>query len=139
MRHAYISIAGFVILPIAVVLFFVFVAELAMFASKYIFSAAAFLPLALVNGQNATANVSLSWYPPNSTWINNLSTVINGTGTYGFIFNSSQDPAGVPYGTYNWCNMPHVRRQEYPRVNSSFELEYVEVVRYLPLSVACHR
>lgn len=31
-------------------------------------------------------------------------------------------------GTYDWCNMPHTRPQEYPRVNSSFELQYVEVI-----------
>ncbi|KAH7310613.1 hypothetical protein B0I35DRAFT_412101 [Stachybotrys elegans] len=31
-------------------------------------------------------------------------------------------------GTYNWCNMPHVRRTEYPRVNASYALEYVEVI-----------
>lgn len=31
-------------------------------------------------------------------------------------------------GTYNWCNMPHVRPIEYPKVNSSYVLEYVEVI-----------
>ncbi|KAK5019960.1 hypothetical protein LTR16_000005 [Cryomyces antarcticus] len=78
--------------------------------------------------QNNTNTVDLSWHPPVSSNINNLSTVINGSDIYGFIFSSSQNPAGVPYGTYNWCNMPHVRASEYPRVNSSFKLEYVEVI-----------
>ncbi|OBT60695.1 hypothetical protein VE03_09843 [Pseudogymnoascus sp. 23342-1-I1] len=72
--------------------------------------------------------VDLSWHAPISSNINSLNSAINGTGTYGFIFNSSTLPEGVPYGTYNWCNMPHVRRAEYPKVNSSYDLEYVEVV-----------
>jgi len=72
--------------------------------------------------------VNLSWYPPSSSWVTNLADVINGTGVYGFIFNSSTDPAGTPYGTYNWCNMPHVRPQEYKRVSSEYKLEYVELV-----------
>ncbi|KAF9632684.1 hypothetical protein BFW01_g3547 [Lasiodiplodia theobromae] len=75
-------------------------------------------------------NSSVSgWHPPNSTWITHLDDVINGTGVHGFIFNGSQLPDGVPYGTYNWCNMPHVRTSEYPRVSSDeYQLEYVEVI-----------
>lgn len=71
--------------------------------------------------------VDVSWYPSLSTKINNLDSVINGTGIYGFIFDSSTFPEGTPYNTYNWCNMPHVRATEYPTVNSSYELVYVEV------------
>ena len=74
------------------------------------------------------SSISLSWHPPNSSAINNLSSVINGTGVYGFIFNSSATPEGVPYGTYNWCNMPHVRAADYPKAPSDYKLEYVEVV-----------
>lgn len=89
-----------------------------------------FAALSYISYSHAQNNstVDLGWYPPAQTDINNLSFVINGTGIDGFVFNSSQDPAGVPYGTYNWCNMPHVRVQEYPRVNSSFQLEYVEII-----------
>ncbi|GME66526.1 hypothetical protein GTA08_BOTSDO02250 [Neofusicoccum parvum] len=77
----------------------------------------------------ASLNSSVSgWHPPNSTWITDLGAVINGTGVHGFVFNSSQLPAGVPYGTYNWCNMPHVRAEEYPRASEEYQLEYVEVV-----------
>lgn len=72
--------------------------------------------------------VDLSWHAPKSTNINNLSTAINGTGIYGFIFNSSTLPPGTPYGTYDWCNMPHVRPKEYKKANSSFQLQYVELV-----------
>lgn len=42
--------------------------------------------------------VDLSWHAPISSSINNLTLAINGTGTYGFIFNSSTLPDGVPYG-----------------------------------------
>ena len=77
---------------------------------------------------NVRANVDLSWHPPNTTVVNSLSSVINGTGIHGYTFNSSTTPAGVPYGTYNWCNMPHVRAQEYPIALSDYKLEYVELV-----------
>ena len=42
--------------------------------------------------------VNLSWHAPISSEINSLSSVINSTGTYGFVFNSSILPDGVPYG-----------------------------------------
>lgn len=52
----------------------------------------------------APSNLDLSWHPPNATNINNLTAVVNGTGSDG-IYNSSLTPAGIPYSTYNWCNM----------------------------------
>lgn len=73
------------------------------------------------------SKVDLGWYAPKKSWVNDLDQVLNGTGTNGFVFNSSQLPAGVDYGTYNWCNMPHVRRNEYVKVDDDFELAYVEV------------
>lgn len=75
-----------------------------------------------------TSNVDLGWHAPNATGINDLRTVINGTGVYGFIFNSSVTPITSGYNQYNWCNMPHVRRQEYIVPPSEFKLEYAEVV-----------
>lgn len=51
-----------------------------------------------INAANNTTSVDLSWHPPVSSNINNLNTAINGSGIYGFIFNSSILPAGVPYG-----------------------------------------
>ena len=73
----------------------------------------------------STSNVDLSWNPPVQYEVNNLQSAINGTGIYGFIFNSSQGPAD----TYNWCNMPHTNTATYPKVNdSSYKLEYVEVI-----------
>lgn len=71
--------------------------------------------------------VDLGWYPPKKTWINDINQVLNGTGTNGFVFNSSQLPANVEYGTYNWCNMPHVRKEEYVKAGKEYELVYVEV------------
>lgn len=73
------------------------------------------------------SKVDLGWYAPKKSWINDIGQVLNGTGTNGFVFNSSQSPASVEYGTYNWCNMPHVRKEEYVKVGGEFELVYVEV------------
>ncbi|KAK4655784.1 hypothetical protein QC762_0053610 [Podospora pseudocomata] len=71
--------------------------------------------------------IDLSWYPPKPSSITNLTTVFNSTGVWGFIFNTSHTPDSQ-YGTYNWCNMPHVRAKEYPRPPSEYELLYVEVI-----------
>ncbi|THZ45959.1 hypothetical protein D6C87_02483 [Aureobasidium pullulans] len=72
--------------------------------------------------------LDLSWHAPPSTKVSDLNSVINGTDVWGFVFNSSMTPAGLPYSTYNWCNMPHVRASEYPKVNSSYKLEYVHII-----------
>jgi hypothetical protein len=95
-----------------------------MYTAGNVFSLVALL--APVIAQNST--VDLSWHAPKKSWINDLSQVLNGTGTHGFIFNSSVLPSGVPYGSYNWCNMPHVRAEEYPVASEEYQLEYVEVV-----------
>jgi hypothetical protein len=79
----------------------------------------------VVVAQNTTTE--LKWYAPRKSWINDLGQVLNGTGTNGFVFSGSQLPAGTPYGSYNWCNMPHVRAQEYQKPSEDFELVYVEV------------
>lgn len=73
---------------------------------------------------SASTNISLSWYAPAKTDINSLASAINGSGIYGFIFNSSQ----APLNTYNWCNMPHTNVKTYPKADSSYKLEYVEVI-----------
>ncbi|KAI2602506.1 phosphoglycerate mutase-like protein [Hypoxylon sp. NC1633] len=70
----------------------------------------------------------LAWYAPSNTSINNLTAALASRGVYGFIFNSSETP-DVQYGTYNWCNMPHVRRSEYVRAPAEYELRYVEVIQ----------
>jgi hypothetical protein len=72
--------------------------------------------------------VDLDWHAPKKTWINDLAGIMKGNGTHDFHFGGSTLPRGIPYGTYNWCNMPHVRAEEYPAPNSGYTLEYVEVV-----------
>ena len=69
----------------------------------------------------------LKWYPPSDNQINSLTSAINGEGTYGFIFDTSETP-DEKYGTYNWCNMPHARKREYKKPAKEYELQYVEVV-----------
>ena len=88
------------------------------------------------SGTAADAAVDLNWYPPAQSHINNLTSVINSEGVYGFIYNSSDTPEGVEYGTYNWCNMPHVQKDTYVVVEprKEYELVYVEVVRSLSYS-----
>lgn len=69
----------------------------------------------------------VKWYPPSERTINDLDKVMNGHGVYGFIYNSSVTPDDK-YGEYNWCNMPHVRKKEYMKMDPAYELMYVEVV-----------
>ncbi|KAF2856953.1 histidine acid phosphatase-like protein [Plenodomus tracheiphilus IPT5] len=83
--------------------------------------------VAAVSAGNSSA-IDLNWHAPKKSWINDLGQVLNGTGTNGFVFSGSQLAEGVQYGTYNWCNMPHVRKQEYKKVSDDFELIYVEVI-----------
>jgi hypothetical protein len=72
---------------------------------------------------------AVDWYAPTKTDINNLTAALSSTGgVYGFIFDSSETTDG-DYGTYNWCNMPHVRREEYIQPAGEFALRFVEVVR----------
>lgn len=91
-------------------------------------SVASHVAAAQPNCTASTSPVDLSWHAPNASDINNLSTVINGTGIHGFIFNTSATPAGTAYGTYNWCSMPHVRRTEYVVPPQDYDLVYVELV-----------
>ena len=72
-------------------------------------------------------SVDLGWYAPASTLINNLTNVVTAEGVYGFIYDTSETPDNE-YGTYNWCNMPHVRKTEYVKPSSDYELAYVELV-----------
>lgn len=83
------------------------------------------------DGMTNSTTVDLGWYPPSQTVINNLTNVVDTdtTGVYGFIFNSSYTPDDE-YGTYNWCNMPHVRPLEYVKPSEEYELAYVELVSF---------
>ncbi|KAF4621615.1 hypothetical protein D9613_012605 [Agrocybe pediades] len=66
-------------------------------------------------------------YPPVASNINNITFALSGNGAPG-IFNSSTTP-DAQYGTYNWCNMPHVRLREYKQPPKRYSLEYVEVIQ----------
>lgn len=131
MRHVHLIVISTLVCAATVFTLF-HMLDRPMTLSKYILSLA-WAPLA------AGQKVDLGWYAPKQTWINDLSQVINGTGTHGFIFNSSVLPRETPYGTYNWCNMPHVRASEYPKADKQYKLEYVEVVGHCFLSIAMPR
>lgn len=89
------------------------------------------LPLALaVLSANAALAIDAKWHAPSKSAVNDLDGVFSSKGVYGFIYNSSTTPEGE-YGTYNWCNMPHVRKTEYVKPSSDYELQYVELVRSL--------
>jgi hypothetical protein len=75
----------------------------------------------------AGAAVDTNWHAPNATGINDLKDVLQASGVYGFIFNTSTTPFHQ-YGRYNWCNMPHVRKPEYKRAPEEYELVYLEIV-----------
>ena len=105
--------------------------NLSMFLRRYILPVLGLTVITLQaqNPPGKALNVSTSWYPPNSTKINDLNSVINATGVYGFIFNNSYiSPGNDYYGGYNWCNMPHVNKKSYPTASEEYVLEYVEVV-----------
>ena len=113
------------ILGVLLILHVVVVEIIAMRAgagSSFIVAATAFAR----HGAGA-ASVDVGWYPPRPGVINNLTHVLTTSGVYGFVYNSSY-PTDVPYGTYNWCNMPHVRREEYVRPPDEYVLRYVEIV-----------
>ncbi|EFW98684.1 histidine acid phosphatase [Grosmannia clavigera kw1407] len=68
------------------------------------------------------------WFPPRTGLVNNLTAALyTPSGVYGFRYDGSLVP-DADYGVYNWCNMPHVRRDRYVVPPPSFALRYVELV-----------
>lgn len=98
------ALAAFVLVCIAFTLFFQLPYNVDMTFSRSGLSLFFASIATTVVAQNAS-EVDLGWYAPKKSWVNDLDQVLNGTGTNGFVFNSSQLPAGADYGTYNWCNM----------------------------------
>ncbi len=90
----------------------------------------ALVAASLARHGKAGTTIDLSWHAPISTVINNLSKVVEGDNIYGWIYDSSTTD-NSEYGVYNWCNMPHVRKTEYPKPSLGYNLQYVEVVRSL--------
>ena len=128
----YVPVIAWTLLFLIVLISFLLAQSLTMLTLHHLIPSLSLLyPSTYAQKQSAgsgTPVVDLNWYPPAPTQINNLSAVINGTGTYGFVFNSSVTPGN--YQTYNWCNMPHTRSQEYSVAGEEYRLEYVEVVGY---------
>lgn len=81
----------------------------------------------LLTPSGAEEGVDVSWHPPSERDVNDLDSALNSEGTYGFVFDSSETPE-AGYGSYNYCNMPHVRKTEYVEAGSEYELQYVELV-----------
>lgn len=99
MRDVFAAIAGWTIVVPLAILTSTLLYNLAMFSSAYLLPVLGFL---VTHGSGQ--NVNLNWYAPNATQINNLTSAVNGTGVYGFVFNGSYvTPAGNDYyGGYNW-------------------------------------
>lgn len=75
----------------------------------------------------ASATIDLNWYPPSASWITDISSIVNGSGTYGMLFSGTQIPE---HGQYSYCVMEHVRTQDYVTPPDTFDLLYTEVVSY---------
>src|SRR6266536_602300 len=114
MRQISSIIGASIISLCALLLFPLLLVKLTMFSSTYVLPLLGLVVLSSSDEKSpssSSSQVYLSWYPPNATHINDLNAVISDTGVFGgFTFNSSLNPSGVHYGTYNWCNMPHVRK-----------------------------
>ncbi|KAJ7597581.1 histidine phosphatase [Mycena floridula] len=82
---------------------------------------------AVVHYPPVVASAAVVHYPPLSSNINNLTFALNGLGSPG-IFNSSVTPS-KEYGTYNWCNMPHVTSKFTKVPSADYTLEYVEIIQ----------
>jgi hypothetical protein len=84
----------------------------------------------------ARDDFSSRWYPPTSTDINDHDRAIDGAGPMASKVvpwtgaAGSEQPEGWQYGVYNYCNMPHVRTEEYVRKDEKeWELVFVEVIQ----------
>lgn len=100
--------------------------------APWLYSAAA-VGLALTRPVMSTkGDNGAKWHAPAREDVNNLTKALHSNGVYNFIFDSSHTPDDK-YGTYNYCNMPHVRQQEYIKPDDEYELQYVELVSLGPL------
>lgn len=131
MRHASDLIPVFLFIGVAFVLF-TSISDVPMQLRRHLpgfMLALSGTASAQSSGSGLDSQIDAQWHAPNKNfWDQSVDKTINAEGTYGFIFNSSKDPRGVTYGDYNYCNMPHVRKQEYKKPSREYELEYVEVI-----------
>jgi hypothetical protein len=83
----------------------------------------------------ATQDASSGWHPPAGTDINDHARAMDGTGPMAKKVvpwtgaGASEQPQGWQYGEYNYCNMAHVRAEEYVKKGEEFELVFVEVIQ----------
>ena len=127
---SHVSVFAWSLLLLALGLSIYLIFSIGMLLKQWILPIIGFFTL--FEAQNASISNSTidgMWYPPTPNWINNLTTIINGTNVYGFIFNNSYTAAGNDYyGGYNYCNMPHVNKAKYVKPPDKYTLEYVEVI-----------
>ncbi|KFA78246.1 hypothetical protein S40288_02641 [Stachybotrys chartarum IBT 40288] len=115
--------------PLVASLGIIAVIYLAGTMSSWAYPAAALAALSYIRPAPVAAqDVDVQWYPSSQTRVNDLAGVLEGTGVWDFVFNSSVTP-DERYGVYNWCNMPHVRSSEYVKARDGFTLQYVEVIQ----------
>ena len=95
MHHAVFSaLAAFVLVFTAFTLFFRLPQDTDMTSSRS-YASLLFASIATTAVAQNVSKIDLGWYAPKKSWVNHLDQVLNGTGTNGFVFNSSQLPAGV--------------------------------------------
>ena len=83
----------------------------------------------ILSAQQKSRSFNGSWYPPNTTQVNDLNAVINGSDVFGFIFSDAYVSSSTAQDAIqNWCNMAHVNSETYPIPAAGYTLEYVEVV-----------
>lgn len=86
---------------------------------------------------SATLAVDIRWYPPRQTLVNNLTHALSGGGDSnvrvppGLVYDASSGAPPLRGAPYNWCNMPHVRSDEYGQempAADDWELVYAEII-----------
>lgn len=127
---SHVSVFAWILVLLLLGSSFYLIISLGMLVNQWILPTFGFLTLLEAqNGSMYNSSIESLWYPPTRNPINDLNTVINGTGVYGFIFNNSYAPVSNGYyGGYDYCNMPHVNQVEYIKPPGNYTLEYVEVV-----------
>ncbi|PHH84708.1 hypothetical protein CDD83_1512 [Cordyceps sp. RAO-2017] len=72
------------------------------------------------------ALADVKWYAPAQADASNLMKALHSSGNHGSVYDAA--PASQRRGCDNWCDMPHVRRHDYPQAAPEFELQYVELI-----------
>jgi len=106
-------------------------ASSAWFTMHYLYSLPVLFSFAsAVSASNAT--VDLSWHAPPSTKVSDLKSVINGTDTWGFVFNSSKTPVGLPYCKSD-TNLPREIIEKYGCSSCHRIASFIATLRHLDI------